>query len=58
VRNLKTFDTLKEISIKIPTEIETISSNKLIKFNNRSPIFKALMKLEFEKAIREYLKQL
>jgi len=27
-------------------------------FSNQHPIFKALMKLEFEKAIREYLKEL
>ena len=32
------------------------ASEKHIKFNSRSPIFKALMKLEFEKAIREYVK--
>jgi hypothetical protein len=58
VKNLKVIDTLKEIGLKSPTEIDKSPSNEQINFNNRPPIFKALMKLEFEKAIREYLKEL
>lgn len=51
----------------IPKDFEEINKNQLkindfevsgepIKFKSRSPIFKALMKLEFEKAIREHVK--
>lgn len=55
---MKTFDTLKEISHQKQIEIDKSPLNEQLKFNNRPPIFKALMKLEFEKAIRDYLKKL
>ena len=51
-------DTLKEITLQKQIEIDKNPSKGQVKFNNRPPIFKALMKLEFEKAIREYLKEL
>ena len=56
--NLKVIDTLKEIDLRKQIEIDKRALNEQIRFNNRPPIFKALMKLEFEKAIREYLKEL
>jgi len=32
------------------------SGNEKIKFHNRHPIYKTLLKLEFEDVIREYMK--
>lgn len=55
---LKIIDTLKEIDLQKQIEIDKSPLNDQITFNNSPPIFKALMKLEFEKAIREYLKEL
>ena len=51
------FNTLKDFNLRKQIEIDKSTSNDQIKFNNSPPIFKALMKLEFEKAIREYLKE-
>jgi hypothetical protein len=43
--------------IQIPSSDSDIySGNEKIKFNNRHPIYKTLLKLEFEDAIREYMK--
>jgi hypothetical protein len=58
VKNVKMLDTLKEITLQKQIEIDKNPSKGQVKFNNRPPIFKALMKLEFEKAIRDYLKKL
>ena len=58
MKNLKVIYTLKELGLRGPTEIDKSLLNEHIEFNNRPSIFKALMKLEFEKAIREYLKEL
>lgn len=54
---------IESIDIK---ESEDLKQNQLNLYSvgdnnnlsNQHPIFKALMKLEFEKAIREYLKEL
>ena len=56
---------MNKIMLDMKTDIEAFqvrkekfnNSIKEVNFNNRPPIFKALMKLEFEKAIREYLKK-
>jgi hypothetical protein len=55
---LKTFG---EIRIEKESKIENhnldfYSGDEKISFNNRHPIYRTLMKLEFEKAIRNYLK--
>ncbi|NHJ24180.1 MAG: hypothetical protein EAX89_06375 [Candidatus Lokiarchaeota archaeon] len=42
-------------SLKFP-DSDIYCGNERIKFYNRHPIYKSLMKLEFEQAMREYMK--
>ena len=37
-------------------ELDIYSGKEIINFNNRHPIFKTLMKLEFEEVLRKYHK--
>ena len=43
---------------KLKQNDEIYSGNEYIPFRNRHPIFKSLMRIEFEDAIMEYLKSL
>lgn len=50
-----------EINIQPKLKIEEsdiYTGEEVIRFNNRHPIFKALMKLEFEEVIRNYHKRI
>ena len=38
-------------------KIDIYSGTEQIRFNNRHPIFRTLMKIEFEDAMRQYLKR-
>ena len=40
-----------------PTQSDIYSGEEAIRFNIRHPIFKSLMKLEFEEVIRKYSKK-
>ena len=37
-----------------PTQTDIYSGEEVIRFNNRHPIYKSLMKLEFEDVLRNY----
>lgn len=37
-----------------PTQIDIYSGEESILFNNRHPIYRALMKIEFEEVLRSY----
>ncbi len=39
------------------TQTDVYSGEEFIRFENRHPIFKTLMKLEFEETIRKYSKK-
>ena len=38
----------------LPTQIDIYSGGETIRFDNRHPIFKTLMKLEFEEVLRSF----
>ena len=38
----------------LPTQIDIYSGEETLRFNNRHPIFKTLMKLEFEEVLRSF----
>jgi hypothetical protein len=53
----------QEVKHKIKTQLTSLNSDiytgvENIQFKNRHPIFKALMKLEFEDVIRAYHKRI
>ena len=37
-----------------PTQTDIYSGGETIRFNNRHPIYRALMKIEFEEVLRSY----
>jgi hypothetical protein len=41
----------------LPTQIDIYSGEETLRFNNRHPIFKTLMKLEFEEVLRSFSKR-
>ncbi len=41
----------------LPTKIDIYSGEETLRFNNRHPIFKTLMKLEFEEVLRSFSKR-
>lgn len=45
---------IKKSIVQLPTEIDIYSGEENIQFNNRHPIFKTLMKLEFEEILRNF----
>jgi hypothetical protein len=56
LQNLDFRSTLKYVPQIVNSDIYT--GTEKIQFNNRHPIFKALMKLEFEDVIRTYNKRI
>jgi len=49
--------TLVKSSGLLPNQIDIYSGEETIRFNNRHPIFKTLMKLEFEDILRSFSKK-
>jgi hypothetical protein len=49
--------TLVNSSGLLPTQMDIYSGEETLRFNNRHPIFKALMKLEFEEVLRSFSKR-
>jgi hypothetical protein len=41
----------------LPTQIDIYSGEETLRFNNRHPIFRTLMKLEFEEVLRSFSKK-
>ena len=48
---------LVNLSGLLPTRLDIYSGEETLKFNNRHPIFKTLMKLEFEDVLRNFNSQ-
>jgi hypothetical protein len=49
--------TLINSSELLPTQMDIYSGEETIRFNNRHPIYKTLMKLEFEDILRSFLRK-
>lgn len=49
--------TLVNLSGPLPTRIDIYSGEENIRFNNRHPIYKSLMKIEFEDILRSFSKR-
>ena len=43
-------------SRQLPTQTDIYSGEEIMRFNNRHPVYKSLMKLEFENVLRNYPK--
>ncbi len=39
---------------RFPTKMDIYSGEESMRFNNRHPIYRALMKIEFEEVLRSY----
>ena len=56
MNNLKDFKVEEEFGLSVK-RLDFYTGEEKISFRNRHPIFKTLMKLEFEDVIRNYLKK-
>ncbi len=54
VKHIESENELINSNRRFHTQMDIYSGEEIIRFNNRHPIYRALMKIEFEEVLRSY----
>jgi len=54
VKHIESENELINSNRRFHTQTDIYSGEEIIRFNNRHPIYRALMKIEFEEVLRSY----
>jgi len=55
VKHIESENELINSNRRFHTQTDIYSGEEIIRFNNRHPIYRALMKIEFEEVLRSYI---
>jgi len=55
VKHIESEHELINSNRRFHTQTDIYSGEEIIRFNNRHPIYRALMKIEFEEVLRSYI---